>query len=99
MKIWLTRYNADMTEGRGPMVNGPAFLHQEHAAEYIDAQPGVMGRRAKWSSERYGDWCLQCMEVHETSLIDAEKEREALRAKALSKLTTLEREALGLKST
>lgn len=96
MKIYQTYYNADMTEGRGPMVPGPAFLHRQHAVEYVDAQPGVMGRRAKWSLEKYGDWEVRDIEVHEHSLIDAAKERERIKAAALKKLSAVEREALGL---
>ena len=52
MQIWQTYRNADETEGRGPMVPDLAFLHKEHAERYIDEQPGVMGRRAKWSRPR-----------------------------------------------
>jgi len=59
MIIWQTYYNADMTEGRGPMIPSYAFLHREHAAAYIDAQEGVMGCRAKWSEQEYGDWRMK----------------------------------------
>jgi len=96
MKIYQTYYNADMTEGRGPMVPGPAFLNRQHAVEYIDVQPGVMGRRARWSLEKYGDWDVREIEVHERSLIDAAKERERIKAEALKKLSPTERAALGL---
>lgn len=96
MKIWQTFYNADMTEGRGPMVPGPAFMHREHAITYIDQQPGCMGRRALWSKEQYGDWQVKETEVHESCLIQAEKHREQIAAKALAKLSLEERKALGL---
>lgn len=96
MKIYQTCHIADMDEGRGPMVPGPAFLNRQHAVEYIDAQTGVMGRRAKWSTESYGDWQVREIEVHEHSLIDAVKERERIKAAALKKLSALERNVLGL---
>lgn len=54
--VFLTRRNADTTEGRGPMVNDKAFLKLKDAEDYIDRQPGIMGRRFKWSQEKYSDW-------------------------------------------
>lgn len=96
MKVYMTYRNVDMTEGRGPMVPALCFLQRAHADEYIDAQPGVMGRRAKWSAEQHGDWSVKEVEVLEHSVIGAERQRKELKATALAKLTQLEREALGL---
>lgn len=96
MEIYQTYYNADMTEGRGPMLPGPAFMSRQHADEYIDAQSGVMGRKEKWSVNKYGDWKVKSIEVHEHSLIAGAKERERIKIEALKKLSALEREALGL---
>lgn len=61
--IYMTMRNADMTEGRGPMVQDLCFSGRELAAEYIDQQPGVMGRRGKWSEDKFGDWKIQTLEV------------------------------------
>ena len=96
MRIFMTQYNSDMTEGRGPMVNDKCFLHREHAVAYIDAQPGVMGIKAKWSAEKFGDWRIFEVEVVEHDVVDHERIKQERRATALAKLTELEREALGL---
>ena len=96
MKIYLTRRQSDTTEGRGPMVLDKCFLHREHAAEYIDAQTGIMGRKAKWSTKEFGDWTIEAIEVLEHNVIDSDKVKQERRASALAKLTELEREALGL---
>lgn len=65
MKAYQAYRNSDMTEGRGPMVPDRIFLHKEHANAYIDKQPGVMGRRRKWSTEKYGDWEIKDVEIIE----------------------------------
>ena len=69
MKVYLTRKNKDMTEGRGPMVLDKCFLHEEHAKKYIDTRPGVMGWRCKWSEQKYGDWEVIPLEVIEEDII------------------------------
>lgn len=66
MQIWQTYRNSDEIEGRGPMVPDLAFLHKEDAERYIDEQPGVMGRKAKWSQQKYGDWEIKAVKVHES---------------------------------
>lgn len=58
MLIYQTYRNADQTEGRGPMEPDLAFFHKEHAERFIDEQPGIMGRREKWSQLRHGDWVV-----------------------------------------
>jgi hypothetical protein len=79
MIIYLTYRNADMTEGRGPMVVDKAFLHKEDANNYIDDQPGCMGRRAKWSNAKYGDWEVKEILVHEGPFdVEADKKRKAI---------------------
>lgn len=82
MKVYMTRSNADMTEGRGPMIPSLAFLHRAHAEEYIDQQPGVMGRKGKWSQDKYGDWDIVELNVLETPY----NHTEALKQRALDKL-------------
>ena len=69
MKIYLTRKNKDMTEGRGPMVPDKCFLYEEHAKKYIDNQSGVMGRRCKWSEGEARDWDIIPLEVIEKDII------------------------------
>lgn len=96
MIIWQTYYNADMTEGRGPMIPSYAFLHREHAAAYIDAQEGVMGCRAKWSEQEYGDWRMKKIEVLECNCEESEQRKKELKNQALNKLTQEEKEILGL---
>lgn len=96
MKIWQTYRNADDIEGRGPMRPDLAFLHKEHAERYIDEQPGVMGRRQKWSQQTYGDWYIKPIEVIDYDVIEAGLKNVKLRLSALSKLTDEEKSALGL---
>lgn len=74
MKVYLARRNADMTEGRGPMLIDLCFLHRDDAVKYIDNQSGVMGRRFKWSEQKYGDWDIVELDVME-SLKDAVQEK------------------------
>lgn len=92
VQYFQTRRNADMTEGRGPMVNDLAFANWQDAADYIDTKTGVMGRRAKWSKEKYGEWDIQKIEV----LTGPYDPIAAAKAKALAKLTSEERRILGL---
>ncbi len=88
--------NSDTTEGRGPMVLDSIFANRTAAVEYADAQPGIMGRRGKWSEEKYGDW-----EIREMPLFSLAEQKNAAviaeqKARALSKLTPFERKLLGL---
>lgn len=88
--------NADMTEGRGPMVLDRTFSFEEDCNNYIDKQSGVMGRKAQWSRKRFGDWETKPIYVFE-SADEAEKVyTEEIREKAMKKLTDLEKKALGL---
>lgn len=96
MKIYQTFRNADDVEGRGPMIPDLAFLHYEHAAEYVDSQPGIMGRKGKWSEDKYGDWYIREVEVLEYNVVEAKERKERIKEEALSKLTDEEREVLGL---
>jgi hypothetical protein len=96
MKIYLTYRNADMTEGRGPMVPDLAFTELDLANEYIDEQLGVMGRKVKWSLDKYGDWIVKELEVLNQSVKSTREKKETLKASGLSKLTPGEKEALGL---
>jgi hypothetical protein len=65
MKVYMVYRNADMTEGRGPMVFDRIYLKQAAAIRFIDDQDGLMGRRFKWSEGVYTDW-----QVRETNVIE-----------------------------
>lgn len=88
-----TRRQSDMTEGRGHMINDLAFANYQDAADYINSNSGVMGRRMKWTEEKYdGDWDIQTVNV----LTGAFDPNAVAKAKALAKLTPEERQLLGL---
>lgn len=56
--VFIVMKNADMNEGRGPNIIDSVWFFRERASEYIDIQPGVQGRRCKWSEEKFGDWYI-----------------------------------------
>ena len=99
MKIYQTYRNSDDIEGRSPMVPDLAFLHKKHAERYIDEQPGVMGRKSKWSQSKYGDWEIKVIEVIDYDVIEEGLKKVQLKMKALAKLTDEEKEILGLVDT
>ena len=41
------------------------FASKQKAKDYIDQQPGVQGRKAKWSEAEFGDWCVVEVDVVE----------------------------------
>lgn len=96
MKVYLTYYNADDIEGRGPMVLDLVFLHREHAASYIDSQPGTVGDPGSWSDKDYGHRMIKEVDVitHEVDVEEAKLIK--IRNRALSKLSPEEKSALGL---
>ncbi len=59
--IYLVYVNADMTEGRGPMIlakNSGFFINEDEAWQYADTLCGIMGRKpssGSWRTERYRD--------------------------------------------
>jgi hypothetical protein len=61
--VFLTYKNADMTTGDGPMIPDRCFAFRAEAVAYIDSQPGVQGRRAKWSEYKFGDWEIRELSV------------------------------------
>lgn len=95
--IYAVYRNADTTEGRGPMVLDSLFSNRNHANTYIDNEPGVMGRREKWSEKKYGDWKVEELVVYDSITEKNLNDKEILRRKALSKLSKEEIEALGVK--
>lgn len=94
--IYLVKKNSDTTEGRGPMVIDCAFTKENDAKTYIDDKPGVMGRKAKWSEEKYGDWQVEPLVVFETIEERNKWDKDAIKRAALAKLTPAERKVLGL---
>ncbi len=94
--VYATYYNADMTEGRGPMVLDKIFTNRVDANAYIDTKFGVMGRPGPWSNQKYGDWTVQEHRLFD-SLDDAAKDHDReVRKRALGKLTDEERKVLGI---
>lgn len=94
--VYTVYRNSDMTEGRGPMVLDCAFTKEKYANEYIDTKCGVMGRKAKWSEEQYGDWEVRPITVLDYSVVEEKYKKERIKFEALKKLTEKEKEALGL---
>jgi hypothetical protein len=90
--------NADMTEGRGPMVIDKCFSEQSFAEKYIDIQPGVMGVRHKWSKgDNGGNWEVRPVEVIDYNIVNATQQRKLLIREALAKLSNEEIKALNIK--
>lgn len=80
--IWLVLYNADQTEGRGPMIsNGIAFTSKEEGDNYIDDHPGVMLQESTLLDHAYEAYDLELSKARDSGL---------------AKLTDLEKQALGL---
>ena len=97
MIIYQTMRNADMTEGRGPMVPDEAFFELTDAESYIDSKYGVMGRKAKWSEVENGEWQVKEVRVH-ANLADCHAAKLLARREiALRKLTPADRKALDIK--
>lgn len=96
MYVYLVKYNADMTEGRGPMMLSCIFSTRAEAEQYIDDKPGVMGIRRKWSQQQYGDWIVEEKMVYDSADSIREENKKAVRERALSKLTQEERDALDI---
>lgn len=96
MLVYIVFCNSDTIEGRGPMVIDEVFLHKQDAIDYMDQQPGIMGRKAKWSEQKYGDWAVKAWDVQEGPLdLETKRKCEAIR-RAWSKLTAEELKLLGL---
>lgn len=94
--VYATLYNADTCEGRGPMVIDKVFSNRRDAAAYIDNKPGVMGRRGKWSEEKYGDWKIEEYPVFDCLAEARQSDEKIKKEKALAKLTEEDKRALGL---
>ena len=86
--IYVVRQNADLTEGRGPMMPKAYFASQDDASEFALTLPGVMGTRQGVD--------VGAIHVHESLDEHPDWTIEKIRQTALEKLTDLEKQALGL---
>lgn len=90
--------NADMTEGKGPMVLDRVYQERYDAEDFLKLQSGVMGRRPAEGEtwDEMGDWQIKPLDVLQT-LNDGEAyQRQMARNRALAKLRPDEIEALGI---
>lgn len=96
MQVWATYKNADMIEGKGPMVMDKVFLEEKDAHEYVDGQEGVFGRRAEhgWQNSDMGDWTVKPLFIMEHLQDGEDYERRMLLERAYSKLTKAEKAAI-----
>lgn len=93
--VYLVYRNSDTTEGRGPMVLDSVWKTRNLAEDYMDTKPGIMGRHARWSQDKYGDWTVQEQPVRDEPydpIADIKK-------RALGKLSAEEIQALEIRST
>lgn len=97
--VFVLKRNADTTEGRGPMVLHSVWGVEVEAKRFMDKQPGVMGRRAKWSSGPLasgGDWTIEEFPVLMSELDYTNAQLQETRIRALAKLSAEEKVALGI---
>jgi hypothetical protein len=103
--IWVIQKNADMTEGRGPMIfTGIAFTKLEDAKEYISKQYGVMGTKGESPKQLFRDQNIWSANAHEAELVTVYDSLDSFKddqdcidkLKALNKLSPREKELLGL---
>lgn len=87
LKIYAAQQNADLQEGRGPMVPKGYFTQLSDAETFAKTLPGVMG---------VGHGEVIAIEVCEELADHPAWTKERLRESALAKLTVAERKALGL---
>jgi hypothetical protein len=96
IKVWATYRNADMTEGRGPMILDKVFMEKDDANTYLLQQEGVMGRKPEdeYGWRRMGDWQVKPLFVMEHLSDGEEYERQQILQSAYTKLSKAERAAL-----
>ncbi|AGB06877.1 hypothetical protein [Vibrio phage VH7D] len=98
-KIYVVRYQTDMTEGRGMMKPTAYFTNEDDAWACTKGKTGVMGRKpakGDWRNESYPDWDVKEITVYESLDESTAAHRESLKQAALAKLSKEERWALGL---
>lgn len=65
--IYTVKKNADMTEGRGPMVAVASFMTEDVAWAVANTMRGVMGQRPQsgsWRTEKYGEVRVEATPVY-----------------------------------
>ena len=94
--VYATYRNADMTEGKGPMVMDKIFLDERDAHDYINQQDGVMGRKPEhgWQNSNSGDWQVKPIQIFEHLLDSEEYVRQQNIKAAYQKLTPAEKAAI-----
>lgn len=90
--VYCVYKNADMTEGRGPMLLDSIWESLSLADDYMDCHTGVMGRQERWSKSTSGDWMVKEFPVRS----DKTNPMAIIRERALKKLSVDEKESLGL---
>lgn len=101
-EVFIVLENADMTEGRGPMVpTGYSFTTEEAAIEYCKMQQGVMGVKNDTVVKYRSTVVINDHEIRKIKVFENIKDIEEVQLKelkeiALSKLTNEEKSILGL---
>jgi len=90
--VYCVYKNADMIEGRGPMLLDSIWASRALAEDYMDCQPGVMGRQERWSKSTSHDWEVRVFRVR----YEKHDPIKIIREGALAKLSVEEKGALGL---
>jgi len=62
-KVYGAYRNSDLTEGKGRLILIKVFESRTMAELFINDQPGIMGRRAKWTEGKCQDWQVKEIEV------------------------------------
>jgi hypothetical protein len=86
--IYAALQNADLTEGRGPMIPRAHFTMENDCNAFLLTLDGIFGSRQGLECE--------CVTVYEKLLECPDYREEVVRAQALSKLTEEEKKILGL---
>lgn len=101
MTVFATYRNADMIEGKGPMVMDKVFIDETDAHAYINQQAGVHGRKPSdfgavggWQNTQMGDWQVRPLYILEHLEDSHEYVQQQLVKNAWAKLAPAERKAL-----
>lgn len=95
-QVWREK---DMTEGRLGKEPTVTFTNETDAWKYANSQSGIMGRKppsGNWRDYSGGeDWTVKPLTLYESYEECSKQHQKELKLKALSKLTTAEKKALG----
>lgn len=92
--LWLIRKNTDMVEGRGFMIFDSIWdAPEEEVANWVNAQPGSPSPKSNLKAR---SWEMKQVEVFTSHEHREESDSGVLKLKAMKKLTSDERFALGL---